>query len=41
MTSFQIFALYVLPVVVTAAAAVGAWLVIRADRKHDRLHPGE
>ena len=41
MTTLQVFAFFVWPVVVTALALLGAWLVIRADRRRDRMHPGE
>jgi hypothetical protein len=41
MTALQIFAFYVVPILVTAVALVGVWLYNHDLRRRDRLHPGE
>ena len=41
MTTFQVFAVFVLPVLVTAVAVISAFIAVRSDQRRDRMHPGE
>ena len=39
--TFEIFALFVWPILIAAIGGAIAWLYIRHLKKHDRQHPAE